>query len=68
MKYPKTPESEREAVEYAAELERIHGSKFIPIRRKAPMDNKWVINFSAICEKEIDELLPEFEPVEINLP
>ncbi len=61
--YPLTPNSEEEAILYAKELEKIHGSKFVPIRRKVPIDNKWVINFSAICEKEIEELREEFEPI-----
>lgn len=63
MRYPATPKNAKEAALYAKELEKIHGGKFIPVRRVVPINSKFAINFSAISEKEIEDYSPDFEEI-----
>ena len=54
MALPKYPTSKKTARIYAEELSKLHGKKWIPIKRVKPIKNKYALNFAAI---EPDEVL-----------
>ena len=52
MNYGKSPETAKQAKAYAAEMTKLHGKPWVPIRRIEPINNRFAINFAAEPESE----------------
>lgn len=60
MTIPATPTNEQEAIQYAREMETIHNSHWVPIKRKVPINHRWAINYHAVEAEELESYLEEW--------
>ena len=63
MFYPKYPENEAEALQYAKQLSKLHGKPWIAIKRINLIKNKFAFNFAAIELQEMEDYAEQWKKI-----
>jgi hypothetical protein len=63
MLYPKYPENEAEALQYAKQLSKLHGKPWIAIKRINLIKNKFAFNFVVINSHEMEDYAEQWKKI-----